>query len=84
MTRIAPLGAGGKKGVRPAENMRQADHVEISMEVRLRLKEEAGVDCLEPDSAVGSTDGVIAAVSDRLIGSVWSRIIGPVSPGTGS
>lgn len=86
MTRIALLGAGGKMGVRLATNLKgsrfSVDHVEVSEEGRQRLKDKAGLECVERDAALRDADVVIMAVPDRLIGKIAHDIIDAVKPGT--
>ncbi|MGI9522355.1 MAG: phosphogluconate dehydrogenase C-terminal domain-containing protein [Hyphomicrobiaceae bacterium] len=85
MSKIALLGAGGKMGVRLAKNFQNTkfsiDHVEISEVGQRRLKEEVGVDCVEPGQAVSGADTVILAVPDRAIGQVAHGIIDQVRSG---
>ena len=54
MTKIALLGAGGKMGVRLATNLKgsrfEVDHVELSEVGRKRLKDEAGLNCVDQDA----------------------------------
>jgi len=85
MTKIALLGAGGKMGVRLATNLRgsrfEVDHVELSAAGRNRLKEEAGLDCVDMSVALRGADIVVLAVPDRLIGEVTKSIIDHLRPG---
>ena len=56
MTKIALLGAGGKMGVRLAQNLQKGDFVllpvEVTEEGRKRLKDETGLDCIEQAEAL--------------------------------
>ena len=86
MTRIALMGAGGKMGVRLANNLKESrfdvDHIEISEEGRARLKAEVGVDAVAQETAVSNADVILLAVPDRLIGPITHDIIDSVKPGT--
>lgn len=86
MTKIALLGAGGKMGVRLATNLKGSrftvDHVELSDVGRKRLKDEAGLDCVDQDTALKGCDVVVLAVPDRLIGEITRGIIDKLRPGT--
>jgi hypothetical protein len=79
------MGAGGKMGVRLAQNLKSSrfdvDHVEISEEGRARLASEVGVEAVLADNAVARADAVILAVPDRAIGVVADSIINKVKPG---
>ena len=85
MSRIALLGAGGKMGVRLAQNLkaagREVDHVEVSEAGRARLKAEVGVEAVEADLALPRADVVLMAVPDRLIGKIAHGFIDQVKPG---
>lgn len=85
MTKIALLGAGGKMGVRLATNLKgsrfDVDHVELSEVGRKRLKDEAGLDCVDQDAALKGADIVVLAVPDRLIGEITHSIIDRLRPG---
>jgi len=85
MTKVALLGAGGKMGVRLAQNLKPSrfgvDHVEISEAGRQRLADEVGVQAVPGDNAVADADVVLLAVPDRAIGAVAHEIIGKVKPG---
>jgi hypothetical protein len=85
MTKIALLGAGGKMGVRLATNLKgsrfEVDHVELSAAGRNRLKDEAGLDCVDMSVALRGADIVVLAVPDRLIGEVTKSIIDHLRPG---
>lgn len=85
MKRIALLGAGGKMGVRLANNLKAADytvdHVEISDEGRARLRAEVGVDPVDQDTAISRADIILMAVPDRLIGKIAHSFIDQVQPG---
>jgi hypothetical protein len=85
MTKIALLGAGGKMGVRLATNLKGSrfvvDQVELSEAGRKRLKDEAGLDCVDQKTALRGADIVVLAVPDRLIGEVTKSIIDSLRPG---
>ncbi|MEX5729516.1 hypothetical protein Ga0609869_002869 [Rhodovulum iodosum] len=85
MTKIALLGAGGKMGVRLAQNLKssrfEVDHVEISQEGRARLKREVGVDTVDADNALADSDVIVMAVPDRMIGKIAHSFIEKVKPG---
>ena len=85
MTKIALLGAGGKMGVRLATNLKgsrfEVDHVELSDVGRKRLKDEAGLNCVDQDAALKGADIVVLAVPDRLIGEITHSIIDRLRPG---
>ena len=85
MTKIALLGAGGKMGVRLANNLKSSrfsvDHVEISKEGRTRLEKELGVKAVDLAQAIADAGVVILAVPDRLIGAVSHDIIEDVRSG---
>ncbi|WP_137700657.1 phosphogluconate dehydrogenase C-terminal domain-containing protein [Marimonas lutisalis] len=85
MTKIALLGAGGKMGVRLAQNLKpsrfEVDHVEISDEGRARLKAEVGVNAVAQDAALADADVIVMAVPDRLIGKIAHTFIDKVKPG---
>lgn len=86
MTKVALLGAGGKMGVRLAQNLKASrfdlDPVEISEEGRARLKGEVGLDSVDQDTALAGADVVLMAVPDRLIGKIAHTFIDKVKPGT--
>ncbi|MGH1453649.1 MAG: phosphogluconate dehydrogenase C-terminal domain-containing protein [Paracoccaceae bacterium] len=85
MTRIALLGAGGKMGVRLANNLKNTaytvDHVEISDEGRTRLRAEVGVEPVDQATAIAAADIILMAVPDRLIGKIAHGFIDQVKPG---
>ncbi len=85
MTRIALLGAGGKMGVRLANNLKNTaytvDHVEISDEGRTRLRAEVGVEPVDQPTAIAAADIILMAVPDRLIGKIAHGFIDQVKPG---
>ena len=72
MTKIAPLPAGAKRGVRPSSNRQgslfEMAHVEISEEGRQRLHDAVGTEYVEQDQALANAVVAVVAVSDRLIG----------------
>ena len=83
---IALFGAGGKMGVRLSRNLLKSDyrvrHVEPSAAGRQRLKDELGLDCVEPDAALDNADVVILAIPDTIIGKVAHEISPKLRPGT--
>lgn len=85
MTRIALLGAGGKMGVRLANNLKNTaytvDHVEVSDEGRTRLRAEVGVEPVDQPTAIAAADIILMAVPDRLIGKIAHGFIDQVKPG---
>jgi len=86
MNTIALFGAGGKMGVRLANNLKgtdyDVDHIEISEEGRQRLRNEVGVEAVDADNAIARADVAIMAVPDKLIGKVTASVIEKVKPGT--
>lgn len=86
MTKVALLGAGGKMGVRLAQNLKptrfEIDHVEVSDEGRARLSKEVGVEAVaNADNAISDADVILMAVPDRLIGKIAHGFIEKVKPG---
>ncbi|QFU09649.1 prephenate dehydrogenase [Rhodobacteraceae bacterium THAF1] len=86
MTKVALLGAGGKMGVRLAQNLKptrfEIDHVEVSEAGRQRLKDEVGVDAVtDGDNAISDADVVLMAVPDRLIGKIAHGFVEKLKPG---
>ncbi len=83
---IALFGAGGKMGVRLSKNLLKSTfrvlHVESSPVGRQRLKEETGLDCVEPEQALAAADAVILAIPDVVIGKVSHQIEPQLKPGT--
>lgn len=86
MTKVALLGAGGKMGVRLAQNLANSrfelDPVEVSEAGRQRLKEATGLDTVEQDVALAGADIVLMAVPDKLIGKICHTFIDKLKPGT--
>lgn len=86
MTKVALLGAGGKMGVRLAQNLKPTrfdiDHVEVSEAGRQRLKDKVGVEAVtDGDNALSDADVVLMAVPDRLIGKIAHQFIDKLKPG---
>jgi hypothetical protein len=86
MTKVALMGAGGKMGVRLAQNLKptrfEIDHIEVSEEGRKRLKDEVGVDAVvDGDNAISDADVVLMAVPDRLIGKIAHQFVDKLKPG---
>ena len=77
-TVIALLGAGGKMGVRLAKNLRntrfEVRHVEVSEVGRQRLRDEAGIECVDQTLALDNANVVVLAIPDTLIGKVAAQI----------
>lgn len=86
MTKIALLGAGGKMGVRLSKNLIgsrfEVAHVEVSEEGRARLKDATGLECVDQATALASSDVVVMAVPDRLIGKILHQFVDQLRPGT--
>ncbi|TVP96197.1 MAG: semialdehyde dehydrogenase [Roseinatronobacter sp.] len=85
MTKIALLGAGGKMGVRLAQNLKGSRYdvapVEIAAEGRARLRQATGMECVEIGQALSRADVVVLAVPDRAIGPVSHQIVPRLDPG---
>lgn len=85
-TTIALLGAGGKMGVRLARNLKgsrfSVRHVEVSDTGRQRLRDEAGIDCIDQAAALDGAQVVILAVPDTVIGKVAHAIAPGLPAGT--
>jgi hypothetical protein len=86
MTKVALLGAGGKMGVRLAQNLKptrfEIDHVEVSEAGRKRLRDEVGVEAVaDADNAISDADVVLMAVPDRLIGKIAHGFVDKLKPG---
>ena len=86
MTKVALMGAGGKMGVRLANNLMKSNHdvlhVEIDPAGQQRLKDETGIDCVGQGQALSNAEAVILAVPDRLIGKVLTGFVDDLKPGT--
>ena len=71
---------------RQSHNLAKTDftvrHVEVGEAGRKRLKDECGLDCVEPDVAIDGADVVVLAVPDTAIGKVASGVISKIAPGT--
>ncbi|WP_075219147.1 phosphogluconate dehydrogenase C-terminal domain-containing protein [Acuticoccus yangtzensis] len=84
--KIALLGAGGKMGVRLANNLVNSDYdvayVEVSDVGRQRLKDAIGADCVDLDTAIAGAAAVVLAVPDTLIGKVAAPLVPKLAPGT--
>jgi D-apionate oxidoisomerase len=57
-------------------------HVEVGAAGRQRLKDELGIDCVEPEQALDGADVVILAVPDTLIARISSQIEPLLKAGT--
>lgn len=86
MTKIALLGAGGKMGVRLAQNLAgsrfEVAAVEPAETGRARLREATGKLCVARGDALAGAQVVLLAVPDRAIGSVAQEIVAALDPGT--
>ena len=86
MTKVALMGAGGKMGVRLANNLMKSNHdvlhVEIDPAGQQRLKDATGIDCVGQGQALSNAEAVILAVPDRLIGKVLTGFVDDLKPGT--
>ncbi|QPZ92557.1 phosphogluconate dehydrogenase C-terminal domain-containing protein [Thioclava electrotropha] len=86
MTAVALFGAGGKMGVRLAQNLKKSDyevrHVEVSDAGKARLADEVGVEAVAPEAALHGAEIVILAVPDTVIGQVARKIVPDLAPGT--
>jgi D-apionate oxidoisomerase len=84
--KIALIGAGGKMGVRLANNLKNSDYdvayVEVSEAGQRRLKEATGKDCVPLDAALEGARAVVLAVPDTAIGKVASGLVSDLAPGT--
>jgi hypothetical protein len=84
--KIALIGAGGKMGVRLANNLKDSDYdvayVEVSEAGQQRLKEATGNNCVPLDAALEGADAVVLAVPDTAIGKVASGLVSDLAPGT--
>ncbi|ORE95491.1 hypothetical protein ATO13_01495 [Stappia sp. 22II-S9-Z10] len=84
--KIALLGAGGKMGVRLANNLVNSEndvaYVEVSDVGRQRLKDAIGADCVDLDTAIAGAAAVVLAVPDTLIGKVAAPLVPKLAPGT--
>ncbi|WP_226578069.1 phosphogluconate dehydrogenase C-terminal domain-containing protein [Acuticoccus sediminis] len=84
--KLALLGAGGKMGVRLANNLvgsgYDVAYVEVSDVGRKRLKDAIGADCVDLDTAVKGAGAVVLAVPDTLIGKVAGPLVPKLDPGT--
>src|SRR6188472_832745 len=84
--KIALIGAGGKMGVRLANNLKnsryEVGYVEVSDTGRQRLKDATGADCVPLDAALNGAAAVVLAVPDTAIGTVAAGIVPKVDPGT--
>jgi len=85
VTKIVLLGAGGKMGVRLSANLMESDysvdHVEVTEEGRQRLREETGLECIQPEDAYPTADVVVMAVPDNLIGRISSQFVDRLKSG---
>lgn len=86
MTAVALFGAGGKMGVRLAQNLKKSDyevrHVEVSDAGKARLADEVGVEAVAPEASLHGAEIVILAVPDTVIGQVARKIVPDLAPGT--
>ena len=86
MTTIALMGAGGKMGLRLADNLRRTDHilrfVEISERGRAALAERGIADVMTWEKAVDGANVVILALPDTRIGAISHQIAPGLAAGT--
>src|SRR4051812_2143507 len=84
--KIALIGAGGKMGVRLANNLTTSDHevryVEVSDVGRKRVKEATGKDCVSLDEGLKGAEAVVLAVPDTAIKAVSAQVVPVMAPGT--
>lgn len=84
--KLALLGAGGKMGVRLANNLKNSRYdvayVEVSDVGRARLKEATGADCVSLEAALDGAGAVVLAVPDTAIGKVAATVVPQIAPGT--
>ena len=84
--KIALIGAGGKMGVRLANNLKTSrydvDYVEVSEAGRKRVKEATGADCVPSEQALAGAEAVVLAVPDTAIKAVSAEIVPQMAPGS--
>ena len=84
--KIALIGAGGKMGVRLANNLKTSSYdvgyVEVSEAGRKRVKEATGADCVPLEAALAGAEAVVLAVPDTAIKAGLRRIVPQIAPGT--
>jgi len=84
--KIALIGAGGKMGVRLANNLKTSAHdvayVEVSEAGQKRLKGATGKDCVPLEAALKGAEAVVLAVPDTAIGAVGRNVVPQIEPGT--
>ena len=84
--KIALIGAGGKMGVRLANNLKASAHdvayVEVSEAGQKRLKGATGKDCVPLEAALKGAEAVVLAVPDTAIGAVGRNVVPQIEPGT--
>jgi len=84
--KIALLGAGGKMGVRLAQNLMgtrfSTAPVELSPVGQQRLKEATGLECIPLGEALAGAEAVVLAVPDTAIKAVSSQIVNDLAKGT--
>jgi hypothetical protein len=85
MTTITLLGAGGKMGLRIADNLGKTDygvrHVEVSERGRAALASR-GITCQTVDEALADSEVVILALPDNRIGRVCAELNPQLRAGT--
>jgi D-apionate oxidoisomerase len=84
--KIALIGAGGKMGVRLANNLKgsayDVAYVEVSDAGQTRVKEATGADCVTLEAALDRAEAVVLAVPDTAIGKVATGIVPKLAAGT--
>lgn len=85
MTTITLLGAGGKMGLRIADNLRKTDYevryVEVSDRGKAALAER-GITPMSAEEALAESNAVILALPDNRIGRITSDLNRHFKPGT--
>jgi D-apionate oxidoisomerase len=84
--KLALVGAGGKMGVRLANNLKASSYdvgyVEVSEAGKKRLKEATGKDCVPIEAALEGAQAVVLAVPDTAIKAVSAQVVPQLVPGT--
>ena len=84
--KIALIGAGGKMGVRLANNLKTSsydvDYVEVSDAGRKRVKEATGHDCVPLEDGLAGAEAVVLAVPDTAIKAVSAQVVPQMAAGS--
>ncbi len=84
--KIALIGAGGKMGVRLANNLKTSaydvSYVEVSEAGRNRVKEATGKDCVPIEDGLQGAEAVVLAVPDTAIKAVSAQVVPQMAPGS--